>query len=82
MQAWAGILKFNSTDPSVLSTKSKVHFDRVLSGGYFYIGDKTQMEIITATECSLLMAEDQFMPLQYAIGLPNFSPYTKIFSDE
>ncbi|XP_060063877.1 uncharacterized protein LOC132544318 [Ylistrum balloti] len=82
MKVWDGMLRFNASDPSVLSPKSSVHFDKVLKGDYAYIGDKTQMEIKMAEECSLLMADEVFMPLQYAFGFPNFSPYTKIFSDE
>ncbi|XP_021356287.1 glutamate receptor ionotropic, kainate 3-like [Mizuhopecten yessoensis] len=81
-KVWAGMLRFNASDPSVLSPKSSVHFDKVLAGDYAYIGDKTQMEIKMAEECSLLMADEFFLPLQYAFGFPNVSPYTKIFSDE
>ncbi|XP_069121394.1 glutamate receptor ionotropic, delta-1-like [Argopecten irradians] len=83
MKVWEGMLRFNASDPSTLSPKSSVHFEKVLAGdNYAYIGDKTQMEIKMAEECSLLMADDEFLPLQYAFGFPNFSPYTKLFSDE
>ncbi|XP_033760424.1 glutamate receptor-like [Pecten maximus] len=82
MKVWAKMLEFNSSDASILSSQSSEHFTKVLGGGYAYIGDKTQMEIKMAKECSLLISDDEFMPLQYAFGLPNFSPYTKMFSDE
>ncbi|OWF41423.1 Glutamate receptor ionotropic, kainate 2 [Mizuhopecten yessoensis] len=82
MKVWAGMLEFNASDNSILSSQSSEHFKKVLGGGYAYIGDKTQMEIKMAEECSLLISDDEFMPLQYALGLPNFSPYTKMFSDE
>ncbi|XP_060068781.1 glutamate receptor ionotropic, kainate 2-like [Ylistrum balloti] len=82
MRVWAKMQEFNASDNSILSSKSSEHFTKVLGGGYSYIGDKTQMEIKMAEECSLLISDDEFMPLQYAFGLPNFSPYTKMFSDE
>ncbi|XP_033760423.1 probable glutamate receptor [Pecten maximus] len=82
MKVWAKMKEFNSSDASILSSKPSEHFKKVLGGGYAYIGDQTQMEVKMAKECSLLMSDDEFMPLQYAFGLPNFSPYTKMFSDE
>ena len=80
--AWDGIYKFNMTDPDVLHTDPLVHMQKVLDGDYAYIADKTQMDIRMSTECSLQTIKEEFLPMQYAIGLQNHSPYTKTFSDE
>lgn len=74
--------EFNKTDVNVLNTDPEYHMQRVLDGNYAYIGDKTQMEIRMSTECTLQTIEEEFLPLQYALGLQNNSPYKKIFSDE
>jgi hypothetical protein len=38
---WNGIVKFNQTDPSVLSSNPAEHINKVLEGEYAYIADKT-----------------------------------------
>lgn len=78
---WNGIVDFNATDPTVLAFSSQQHFDKVLKGGYAYIGDKTQLQIKMSEECDLALVTEEFLPMRYALGLPNNSPYTKLFSD-
>ncbi|KAL3861017.1 hypothetical protein ACJMK2_007110 [Sinanodonta woodiana] len=77
-----GIIDFNKSDTSVLSTSIDVHVDKVRAGGYAFIVDKTFTEIIVEKECSLMKMKEEFLPLKYAIGLPKNSPYAKIMSDE
>ncbi|KAK3583442.1 hypothetical protein CHS0354_025574 [Potamilus streckersoni] len=77
-----GIIDFNKSDPSVLSNSIDSHIDKVRSGGYALIVDKTFTEVIIAKECSMIKMREDFLPLKYAIGLPKNSPYTKIVSDE
>jgi hypothetical protein len=49
-------------------------------GKYAYIAEKSLLEIIASKNCELHIAKEEFLPLQYGIGLPNESPFTKIFS--
>jgi hypothetical protein len=79
---WNGIVKFNQTDPSVLSSNPAEHINKVLEGEYAYIADKTYMELAMAKHCDLVMGSADILPLQYAIGLPENSPFTGMFSDE
>jgi hypothetical protein len=79
---WAVIVKFNKTEPDILSLSLKVHLDKVLAGGYAFVADKTSMEIAMATNCDLSITKEEFQPLKYSMGLQNHSPYTKLLSDE
>ncbi|XP_060078728.1 glutamate receptor ionotropic, kainate 2-like, partial [Ylistrum balloti] len=79
---WQGIERFNESDPSVLSTNPDVHIQKVLSSNYAYLGDKTQIEIKMANECTLRTGKEEVLPFQYAFGLPNLSPFTEMISRE
>ncbi|XP_069104062.1 glutamate receptor ionotropic, delta-1-like isoform X1 [Argopecten irradians] len=79
---WQGIERFNESDPSVLSTNPDVHIQKVLEGNYAYLGDKTQIEIKMANECTLRTGKEEVLPFQYAFGLPNLSPFTEMISRE
>ncbi|OWF39812.1 Glutamate receptor ionotropic, kainate 3 [Mizuhopecten yessoensis] len=79
---WQGIERFNASDPSVLSTDPDVHIQKVLDSNYAYLGDKTQIEIKMANECTLRTGKEEVLPFQYAFGLPNLSPYTDLISRE
>ncbi|KAL3848512.1 hypothetical protein ACJMK2_019363 [Sinanodonta woodiana] len=75
-----GLVEFNSTDPSVLSPMLSVHIAKVIGGNYAWIGDKSGIDAMVADNCELAKIED-FHPIRNAVGLPNNSPYTKLFSD-
>ncbi|KAL3860944.1 hypothetical protein ACJMK2_007039 [Sinanodonta woodiana] len=77
-----GIKEFNKSDPSVLSTNIDSHVEKVRSGGYAFISDKAIIESVIAKECSMTKIKEEFLPLNYAIGLPKNSPYTNIVSDK
>ncbi|XP_069105057.1 glutamate receptor ionotropic, delta-2-like [Argopecten irradians] len=83
-QLWSGLVRFNRTDKDILSYDPEVHISKVLSGNYVFLGDKTYTEITmrNRSECDMVIAKEEFLPLQYAIGLPNNSPYTRLFDDE
>ncbi|GFS13153.1 glutamate receptor [Elysia marginata] len=55
---------------------------RVKEGGYAYIADKGLFSFWLATNCDLILLKEKFFPSKYAIGLPNNSVHTKIFSDQ
>lgn len=78
---WSGIQTFNRSDPRVLSKHTAPHIEKVKEGKYAYIAEKSLLEIIASRNCELHIAKEEFLPLQYGIGLPNESPFTKIFSD-
>ncbi|CAC5371236.1 GRIN [Mytilus coruscus] len=77
---WNGIIATNQTDPRVLSTNPDVHMQKLRENYYAYIAEKSYFEIESSSDCDLHIAKEEFLPLQYAIGLPNNSPFTKIFS--
>lgn len=81
-QLWNGIVKFNKSDPSVLSSYPNVHIAKVIEGDYAYVGDKTNIELTMTSNCELAMATADILPVQYAVGLPNHSPLVQLFSDE
>ena len=78
---WYGILTFNKTDKRVLSKRISEHITKVKEGKYAYIAEKSLLEIMASKDCELHIAKEEFLPLQYGVGLPNDSPYTKLFSD-
>ena len=76
------MVKFNRTQNWVFSGDSNEHYKHVMDGKYAYIGDMTQIEMWRSEQCDLRMADEKFIPLQYAIALPNNSPFTKMFDAE
>ncbi|XP_060070631.1 glutamate receptor ionotropic, kainate 1-like [Ylistrum balloti] len=82
-QVWNGIVSYNQSDRNVLSPDPEVHISKVLSGNYVFLADKTYSELRMRgrKECDLVMTKEEFLPFQYAVGLPNNSPYTKLFAD-
>ncbi|XP_069103796.1 glutamate receptor ionotropic, kainate 4-like [Argopecten irradians] len=83
-QVWDGLSRFNRTEKDIFSFDPEVHISKVLSGDYVYLGDKTYNEITVRSrkECDLVLTKEEFIPLQYAVGLPNNSPYTRLFANE
>uniref|UniRef100_A0A8W8MHM2 Uncharacterized protein n=1 Tax=Magallana gigas TaxID=29159 RepID=A0A8W8MHM2_MAGGI len=79
---WAGIKKFNVTDPEVLSPDPNVHIDKMYRENYVFFGDKVFMDIRKSNQCDLMTAEEEIPNNYYAVGLPNNSLYTKTFSDQ
>ncbi|KAL3860943.1 hypothetical protein ACJMK2_007038 [Sinanodonta woodiana] len=77
-----GIKEFNKSDPSVLTTNIDSHVEKVRSGGYAFISNKATIESVITKECSMTKIKEEFLPLNYAIGLPKNSPYTKTVSDK
>lgn len=77
------MVKFNRTDPTVLSSSISDQIQKVLnSNNYAFIGDITGMELALLTNCELTTATSDLLPLQYGLGLPNNSPFIQLFSDE
>ncbi|RUS78740.1 hypothetical protein EGW08_013491 [Elysia chlorotica] len=73
---------FYKDDPDILHNDANVHLEKVKEGGYAYIADKGLFSFWLATNCDLILLKEKFFPSKYAIGLPNNSVYTKIFSDQ
>ncbi|XP_052065508.1 glutamate receptor ionotropic, kainate glr-3-like [Mytilus californianus] len=79
---WNGIVQFSKDDPSVLDHDTQAHIRKVEGGNYAYFGDRTLVELSMTTSCDLVLASTDIFYFTYAIGLPNHSPFEKIFSDE
>nr|KAG5694583.1 hypothetical protein BaRGS_014996 [Batillaria attramentaria] len=80
-KVWAGITESLKSDPDVLALDVHKHLEKVKAGGYAYIGETSLMSVWLKSECDLLTIKEQFLPMQYAVGLPNNSAYTRMFSD-
>ncbi|XP_076113503.1 glutamate receptor U1-like [Mytilus galloprovincialis] len=77
---WNGIVRSNITDPNVLSSDYDEQILKVLEGEYAFVWDNIPMEISVAKSCELsIISTDIFST--YALGLPNNSPFQKVFSD-
>ncbi|CAC5406402.1 GRID1 [Mytilus coruscus] len=75
-----GVLKFSRSDPTVLRGDYDAHILKVLKGEYAFLWDNIPMEISVINSCELAkVSTDMFST--YAIGLPNNSPFEKIFTD-
>ncbi|XP_062603845.1 glutamate receptor ionotropic, delta-2-like, partial [Saccostrea cucullata] len=81
-KVWTGIKTFNETDPDVLNSDPNVHISKMYKEKYVYIGDKSFMEIRKTNRCELVTATEEIPNMSYAVGLPNNSLYTKLFSDK
>ncbi|XP_033760011.1 uncharacterized protein LOC117342117 isoform X2 [Pecten maximus] len=83
-QVWDGLVRFNQSENDVMSSNPEVHITKVLSGDYVFLGDKTfnEIKMRSRNECDLVITKEEFLPLQYAVGLPNNSPYTRLFANE
>lgn len=79
---WAGIESYRKSDPDVLASDPEVHLRKVKDGKYSYIGDKSAITTWLLSECDLIAIKEEFLPMQYSIGLVNNSAYTTMFSDE
>ncbi|CAC5406405.1 GRID1 [Mytilus coruscus] len=77
---WDGVVVFNSTDQTVLSSDYDAQILKVLDGEYAFVWDNIPMEISVAKSCELSVIPTDIFST-YAIGLPNNSPFQKIFSD-
>ncbi|XP_063399364.1 glutamate receptor ionotropic, delta-1-like [Mytilus trossulus] len=81
-EVWNGIVRFSKDDPSVLDHDTQAHIQKVKGGNYAYFGDRTLVELSMASSCDLVLASTDIFYFTYALGLPNHSPFEKIFSDE
>ncbi|XP_041354577.1 glutamate receptor ionotropic, kainate 2-like [Gigantopelta aegis] len=78
---WNGVQRFASTDQNVLSSLDGVHKAKVENGNYIFFFDGDIIQLWSEANCDLVMLEETFYQIQYAVGLPNMSPYKKLFSD-
>ena len=74
--------EFSKADPRVLDPDPYVHLAMVREGGYAYIADTGLFDSWLAEKCDLMLIKEKFYPSKYAVGLPNDSAYTKLFSDQ
>ncbi|CAC5388391.1 GRID1 [Mytilus coruscus] len=80
---WNGILEFNQSDSSVLSSDPAEQIRKVRGGNYAFIGERTYLDMAIGQSCDMsIISTDDFHPLLIALPLPNNSPFLKVFSDE
>lgn len=81
-QIWAGIKRFEKEDPDVLHPNHSVQVARVKAGEYAYLNDASSMNTEILTDCSLALVDEEFLPLHFAVGLRQNSPYRSIFDEQ
>ncbi|XP_063400029.1 probable glutamate receptor [Mytilus trossulus] len=80
---WNGILEFNKSDPSVLSSDPAEQIRKVRGGYYAYIGERIYLDMAIGKKCDMtVISSSDFHPLLIAPALPNNSPFLNVFSDE
>lgn len=81
MKIWDGILKSNISDPGVLHISADYHKARMEAGGYVFFTESDIGSIWATQNCDVRLLKDYFYRIQYAIGLPQNSPYGELVSD-
>lgn len=74
--------EFAETDPLIYTLNDTIHLQRVIQGGYAYIGDTTSFEVEMSKTCNIDMIRDQFVPEQYSVALWKNSAYWKVVNAE
>ncbi|ESO86865.1 hypothetical protein LOTGIDRAFT_166867 [Lottia gigantea] len=81
-KVWEGVQKFSKDDPDHLHPDMNVHFDRMMNSEYAVIDDGSAIFSWSEQQCDINILNERFFPNHYALGLPNNSPFTGIFSDQ
>lgn len=81
-EVWKGIVESNRSDPRALSPDPAIHIQKILSEDYVYFGDKVVMDMRRVNDCRLTTVDEEIPNMSYGVGLPNLSPYTKVFSNK
>ncbi|XP_071081479.1 glutamate receptor ionotropic, kainate glr-3-like [Haliotis cracherodii] len=81
MKIWDSILKSNLSDPGVLHISADYHKARMEAGGYVFFTESDIGSIWATQNCDVRLLKDYFYRIQYAIGLPQNSPYGELVSD-
>lgn len=79
-QLWSGIQRNIHSHPEILDLNPDVHVNKVINEDYVFFCDKTYFEILAGKDCRFVIGEEEYPNMNYAIGLPNNSAYTRIFS--
>ncbi|XP_060078761.1 glutamate receptor ionotropic, kainate 3-like [Ylistrum balloti] len=82
LKVWDGVVKANLSDPRALSPDPAIHIQKILKEDYVYFGDKVVMDMRRVNDCRLVTVDEEIPNMSYGVGLPNHSPYTKIFSNK
>ncbi|XP_033761104.1 glutamate receptor-like [Pecten maximus] len=82
LKVWDGVVKANASDPRALSPDPAIHIEKILKEDYVYFGDKVVMDMRRVNDCRLTTVDEEIPNMSYGVGLPNHSPYTKIFSNK
>ncbi|KAJ8309978.1 hypothetical protein KUTeg_011843 [Tegillarca granosa] len=77
---WSGIQRNIHSHPEILDLNPEVHVQKVLNEDYVFFCDKTYFEILAGKDCRFVIGEEEYPNMNYAVGLPNNSAYTRLFS--
>lgn len=53
----------------------------VKSGKFAFIAEKSYYSAVSASDCDLVMAQEEFYPTDYGWAFPKGTPYIKKFND-
>ncbi|XP_046572367.1 glutamate receptor ionotropic, delta-1-like isoform X2 [Haliotis rubra] len=79
---WQGIMNHNRSNSEVLSLNQGLHRSHVEDGSYIFIFDRDVIDIWSLDNCNLILLEETFYQITYAVGLPQNSPYGRLISEK
>ncbi|XP_041351078.1 glutamate receptor ionotropic, kainate 2-like [Gigantopelta aegis] len=78
---WDGLVKFNKTDTDVLAPHFPEHRQKVEKGNYVFFSERSILQMWAEDNCDLVFLDEIFYKVNFAIGFPLNSPYTRLFSE-
>ncbi|XP_046351217.1 glutamate receptor ionotropic, kainate 2-like isoform X1 [Haliotis rufescens] len=79
---WKGIVNQNRSNSDVLSLNQGLHRSHVEAGSYIFMFDRDVIDIWSLDNCDLILLEETFYQITYAVGLPQNSPYGRMVSEK
>jgi hypothetical protein len=81
-KVWNGIVKFNNTDPTVLSTSDDAHYKKVINEDYVYFGVLGVAEYYKGKGYNLVALPEDIGTIPNAFAVSKNSPYVSMLSEE
>ena len=81
-EVWNGILKFNQTDPSVLSSSEDIQYNKAANENYAYFGVDEVADYYKTKGLDLVMLPEVISTSSNAFAVQKHSPYLEMFSRE
>jgi len=81
-EVWNGIVDFNHSDPSVLSTSEDSQYNKVMNERYAYVAVTGVADYYKAKGMDLVFLPEIISTIPNAFAVQKHSPYEEMFSRE